>query len=156
MERQITTLFISLGLTVLSLTAAGPVQAALGEPVDSVASDEAALTTKRVSKTARSGYTVQELRSDSVTLREYVSPAGIIFAIAWNGLIHPDLTQLLGAYADEYRTTLRNVPRELGRRRQKVETNQVVVETWGQMRNLKGRCYVPALIPSGVSVDEIK
>ena len=47
-------------------------------------------------------------------------------------------------------------PREPGRRNQKVETNRIVVEKWGHMRNLQGRAYVPALIPAGVSIDEIK
>ena len=157
MKRRLTTLLIGLGLAVLFLAAAaGPVQAALGESVDSVASDQTALAAKRVSKTVRNGYTVQELRSDSVTLREYVAPTGIIFAIAWNGLIHPDLTSLLGSYAGEYRTALQHALRQHGSRHRKVETDQIVVEKWGQMRNLQGRAYVPALIPSGVSIDEIK
>jgi hypothetical protein len=102
------------------------------------------------------GYTVQELQSDSVTVREYVAPTGIVFAIAWNGLIHPDLTSLLGSYVGEYRTALQHVLRQHGSRHRKVETAQIVVEKWGQMRNLQGRAYVPALIPSGVSIDEIK
>jgi hypothetical protein len=154
MKRKLTTLLI--GLAALSLMAAGPVQAALGESFDSVASDETALVAKRASQTVRDGYTVQGLRSDSVTLREYVAPTGVIFAIAWDGLIHPDLTPLLGSFAGEYRTALRHAPREPGRRNQRVETNQIVVEKWGHMRNLQGRAYVPALIPAGVSIDEIK
>ena len=156
MKRTLTALLIGLGLAALFLTAAGPVQAALGESIDSVASDETALVAKRASKTDRNGYAVHELRSDSVTLREYVAPTGVIFAIAWNGLIHPDLTPLLGSYAGEYRTALRHSPREPGRRNQKVETNRIVVEKWGHMRNLQGRAYVPALIPAGVSIDEIE
>ena len=157
MKRRLTTLLIGLGLAVLFLmAAAGPVQAALGESVDSVASDQTALAAKRVSKMVGNGYTVQELRSDSVTVREYVAPSGVVFAIAWNGLIHPDLTSLLGTYIGEYRAALQHVPREYGSRHRKVETDQIVVEKWGQMRNLQGRAYVPALIPSGVSIDEIK
>jgi hypothetical protein len=156
MKQRLTTLLIGLGFAVFFLTAAGPVQAALGEPVDSIASDQTALAAKRVTKMVSNGYTVQELRSDSVTVREYVAPTGIIFAIAWNGLIHPDLTQLLGSYAGEYQAVLQHALREPGRRNRKVETDQVVVEKWGHMRNLQGRAYVPALIPSGVTIDEIK
>ena len=156
MKRKLITLLICLGLAAFSLAVAGPVQAALGESVDSVASDQTALAAKRVSQKVGNGYTVQELRSDTVTLREYVAPTGIVFAIAWDGLIHPDLTSLLGAYVGEYRTALQHVPRQHGSRHRRVETDQIVVEKWGQMRNLQGRAYVPALIPSGVSIDEIK
>lgn len=156
MKRRLIALLIGLGFAAFFLAAAGPVQAALGESVDSVASDQTALAAKRVTKTVRTGYTVQELRSDSVTLREYVAPTGIIFAIAWNGLIHPDLTPLLGSYAGEYRTAQQHVLRQRGSRHRRVETEQIIVEKWGHMRNLQGRAYVPALIPSGVSIDEIK
>ena len=156
MKRRFSALLIGLGLAAAFLTSAGRVEATLGEVEDSVVSDETALVAKRVSKTVRNGYTVQELRSDSVIVREYIAPTGVVFAIAWNGLIHPDLTPLLGSYADEYETAMRHASREPGRRHRQVETNRVVVEKWGHMRNLQGRAYVPALIPSGVSVDEIK
>jgi hypothetical protein len=156
MKRRLSALLIGLGLAAAYLTSAGRVEATLGEVEDSVLSDETALVAKRVSKTVRNGYTVQELRSDSVTVREYIAPTGVVFAIAWNGLIHPDLTPLLGTYADEYETAMLHASREPGRRNRQVETNRVVVEKWGHMRNLQGRAYVPALIPSGVSVDEIK
>jgi hypothetical protein len=156
MKTRLSALLLGLGLATAFLTSAGRVEATLGEVEDSVVSDETALGAKRVSKAVRNGYTVQELRSDSVIVREYIAPTGVVFAIAWNGLIHPDLTPLLGSYAGEYETALRHASREPGRRNRQVETNRVVVEKWGHMRNLQGRAYVPALIPSGVSVDEIK
>jgi hypothetical protein len=156
MKRRLA-LLIVLGLLVAFLTAAaGPVLAALGESVESIAADQAAIAAKRVSETVLDGYTVQELRSDSITLREYVAPTGIIFALTWNGLTHPDLAPLLGSYLGEYRTALEQVQRQPGSRHRKIESDQIVVEKWGQMRNLHGRAYVPALIPSGVSVDEIR
>ncbi len=106
--------------------------------------------------TVRAGYRVQEIVSDSTTIREYISPNDIVFAVAWNGLRHPDLTQLLGSYAGEYHQTLQKMPREKGHRFHRVKTNQIVVEKWGHMRNLRGRAYVPNLIPPGVRIDDIK
>jgi hypothetical protein len=156
MKRRLYALLFGLGLAAAFLTFAVRVEATLGEVEDSVVSDETALVAKRVSKTVRNGYTVQEIRSDSVIVREYIAPTGVVFAIAWNGLIHPDLTPLLGSYDDEYQTALRHTPREPGRRRLHIQTNQIVVEKWGHMRNLQGRAYIPALIPPGVNVDEIK
>ena len=91
-------------------------------------------------------------------MREYVASSGVVFGVAWNGLIRPDLTQLLGAYANEYHEALRRIlhSKGKGRNRLDVKTNRVVVQQWGHMRNLRGRAYVPSLIPSGVGVDEIR
>jgi hypothetical protein len=65
--------------------------------------------------------------------------------------------RLLGEYAVEYEEALKQMPRKkTGKRAEVVKTERVVVEKWGHMRNLQGRAYAPALIPSGVSLDEIK
>ncbi len=130
--------------------------AALGESVDTIESDREHLTAVRGAMTAHRDYTVHEIKTDSTVVREYVSPAGIIFAIAWNGLVHPDLTELLGSYAGEYQDALRQTPRKQGRRQLQVRTNRVVVQKWGHIRDLKGRAYAPDLIPPGVSIDAIK
>jgi hypothetical protein len=141
----------------MNLPATGSlVWGALGESDDSIASDEKALSAVRGVAAVRKGYTVHEIRSDSTTVREYVSPSGVVFGIAWNGRIHPDLTPLLGTYSGEYNEALGRTPREPGRRPYSVKTDRVVVEKWGHMRNLQGRAYAPALIPPGVSIDEIK
>ena len=103
------------------------------------------------------GYTVQEFASDATTVREYVAPSGIVFGVAWDGLTYPDLTPLLGSYDGEYQEALRQEPRKPGlRRHHAVRTDRVVVEKWGNLRDLRGRAYAPALIPPGVSIDEIK
>jgi len=156
MEKSHFTLFVGLCLWATLLATEAPVRATLGESDDSIASDEKALSAVRGAAAVRNGYTVHELQSNSTTIREYVSPSGVVFGIAWNGRGHPDLTPLLGSYAGEYNEALRQTPREPGRRPFSVKTDRVVVEKWGHMRNLKGRAYAPALIPPGVSVDEIK
>ncbi|MGD0915174.1 MAG: DUF2844 domain-containing protein [Thermodesulfobacteriota bacterium] len=155
MKIRIYSLFFSLGLLAAMLATAYRVQATLGESADSVESDREALSAARSATTFRKEYTIQEIDFDATIVREYVSPSGMVFAIAWNGLVHPDLTQLLGSYADEYERALAKAPREWDRSRHRVKTNQVVVEKWGHMRNLQGRAYAPALIPPGVSLDEI-
>jgi hypothetical protein len=156
MKKRIDSLFVVIVLSVAIVATAHRARAALGESVDSVESDRKAFSAVRGAITAHNEYTVHQVDSDSTVVREYVSASGLVFAVAWNGLVHPDLTQLLGSYAGEYERGLEQTPREPGRRRLQVKTNQVVVEEWGHMRNLQGRAYVPALIPSGVSVDEIK
>lgn len=156
MKRRLYILAVSLSLLAAPFATARLVSATLGESVDSVTTDRKALSAAQGATTIPAGYTVQEIVSDSTTVREYVSLNDIVFAIAWNGLSNPDLTQLLGSYAGEYHQALQSTPRERGHRSSRVTTNRLVVEKWGHMRNLQGRAYVPSLIPPGVSVDDIK
>jgi hypothetical protein len=149
-------LLLGLSLALTILAAAQQAQATLGESADSVAVDRKALSAVPGATTISQGYTVHEVRSEATTVREYVSPSGVVFGIAWNGLTHPDLTPLLGSYTDEYQKALGQSQRQPGRRHVQVKTDRVVVEKWGHMRNLQGRAYAPALIPQGVSIDEIK
>lgn len=149
-------LFLAFILPALVFGNARRVQATLGEAADSVESDRTALSAVRQSTTSVDGYSIHEIRSEAVTVREYVSASGVVFAIVWKGLIRPDLKHLLGSYASEYEKALEQTPTQKGSRRLKVKTSRIIVEKWGHMRSLQGRAYVPALIPVGVSVDDIK
>jgi hypothetical protein len=51
---------------------------------------------------------------------------------------------------------LQGTPHRPGVRHSSVKGDDVVVERWGQVRNLQGRAYAPVLIPTGVNIDEIK
>ncbi|HYA85955.1 MAG TPA: DUF2844 domain-containing protein [Nitrospirota bacterium] len=153
MKKMLYALFLSVCLFVTAERA----YAALGGSLDPVESDRKVLAGVRGATTVSSAYSVREIVSDATTVREYASPEGIVFGLAWNGLVYPDLRQLLGSYAEEYQTALSQVPRQPGGRRHVlVRTSRVVVEKWGHMRNLQGRAYALDLIPQGVSVDEIK
>ncbi len=143
-------------LALLALVVAAPARAALGEPASSIATDRSALRAKARATVSRDGYSVEEMRTGSVTLREYVSPDGRVFAIAWDGLAHPDLKPLLGAYAAEYEAASRAAPRTPGRRSQRLRSDRLVVERWGHMRDRHGRAYDPALLPAGVTLDAIR
>jgi hypothetical protein len=141
---------------VVVLATAQFAHAILGENADTIASDRKTLAAVHKASTPRRGYTVEEMASESTAVREYVSPSGVVFGIAWNGIVHPDLTQLLGSYSGEYTAALREAPRTQGRRSRRLVTDNVVVETWGHMRNLRGRAYAPNLVPGGVRIDEIE
>ena len=156
MKRKLFALVLGLCLSAAIFAFAKHANATLGESADSIESDRDVLSAVRHAAAVRNGYTVEEVDSGSTIIREYISPAGVVFAIAWNGLIHPDLDQLLGSYIDEYRKALQQTPRTPGQRHIQLKTDRIVVEKWGHMRNLQGRAYDPALIPSGVSIDEIK
>ncbi len=147
---------LSAAVCMIIATASGTASATLGESVGSIASDQKAMSALSGSSTVRQGYTVQEVKSESTAVREFVSPSGIVFGIAWNGLVHPDLSQLLGTYFPEYDKAVKQKRRVPGRRSSRIRTDRLVVETWGHMRNLQGRAYDPSLIPTGVSIDDIK
>jgi hypothetical protein len=129
--------------------------ATLGEGPDSVAKDRKALSTVKRAATSHDNYTVHESSSKATTVREYLSPAGVVFAVAWNGMTPPDLSTLLGSYHQQYQSAKRLVARQHGHKRSRVAAEGVVVETWGHMRNLQGRAYVPELVPAGVAINEI-
>lgn len=143
-------------LAAVGVLAAPPARAALGEAEDSVSSDRAALTAVARGKTDRGAYTVHELERGATTIREYVSPQGIVFAVTWAGLANPDLRTLLGAYAAEYEQAAGQAPRVKGKRARRVAADHVVVDRWGHMRDVHGRAYAPGLVPEGVSLDEIR
>jgi hypothetical protein len=149
-------LLLCLVISAAILVAVRPALATLGRSADSVDSDRRALSSVHGGTTVHNGYSVQEIDDRGTTVREYISPDGIVFAVAWNGIRHPDLTTLLGSYAGPYDQALRKTPWQPGARHLSLKADGVVVEKWGQVRNLGGRAYVPNLIPAGVSVDEIR
>jgi len=133
-----------------------PAGATLGGQADSIEEDRRVLAASRVTVRPQNGYSIHEYSQDGTDIREYISPSGIVFGIAWNGMTHPDLAQLLGSYYVKYTGALARTPRPVGQRRLMVKENDVVVEKWGHMRNLQGRTYAPGLLPPGVTLDDIK
>ena len=150
-----TTLFLCLILLAGLISLPRQARATLGEGAASIARDRQALSAVKKATTSHTKYTVQEVASDAATVRQYLNSSGVVFAVAWNGLVHPDLSTLLGSYASEYQDAKRKAARKHGQKRLKVQGDRVIVETWGHMRNLQGRAYLPSLMPEGVSVDEI-
>ena len=131
--------------------------ATLGEPVVSIESDQVTVPAAHQKQGAtRAAYTLHELESGATTIREYVSPSGIVFGLAWNGLTHPKLDTLLGSYFADYQVAAAHTARQRGQRRQLVQGSRVIVQKWGHMRDLHGRAYDPSLLPAGVSADEIQ
>ena len=155
MNLRFGTIYVFVAL--MTLATAGKAEATLGEPAESIARDGAAMAAA-VPRAAvsRANYTVQEFSSNATTVREYLTPSGVVFAVAWNGLVHPDLKVLLGSYDEEYRSALCQQTRKRGQRHAQVKSDRVIVETWGHMRNLQGRAYLPAMVPEGVSLYEIR
>jgi hypothetical protein len=149
MKKSILILFLCFLLILAICSLPRQVQATLGESVNSVPSNKKSLSAVRSAEKISSKYTVYEFQYDTITIREYASPSGIIFGIAWIGLTHPNLIPLLGTYATEHKKALSQVKRQHGSKHVKVKSENIVVEKWGHMRKLQGRAYAPDLMPKG-------
>jgi hypothetical protein len=94
------------------------------------------------------------MQAESGTLvREFVSPQGKVFGVAWQGPVKPDLQQVLGSYYDEF---MKNAPQRRAHGPVTIEAPGLVVQFGGHMRALTGRAYVPEMVPDGVRPEEIK
>ena len=128
--------------------------AALGGDESSIKADQAHMRASvRIARTAT--HAVHELQTPSGHLiREYVSPTGTVFGIAWQGASKPDLKQLLGDHFEE----LQQAMQRRGVRRGPVVINELglVFEMGGHMRAFAGRAYLPQLLPAGVQAEAIR
>src|SRR5271170_675169 len=79
-----------------------PALAALGGDQTSVATDMAKMKAS-VKVTSTKAFTVHEIKSTNrIVVREYVSPDGKVFGVAWQGPFMPDLQQILGTYFQQF------------------------------------------------------
>ena len=87
-------------------------------------------------------------------VREYTNSAGVVVAVAWNGPGMPDLQDLLGQHFDAFAN--RPASANSSHRHAILNTEDLVVESHGQMRAFYGRAYLPKLLPVGASLEQIK
>ncbi len=104
------------------------------------------------------GYTVHEIESgNGIIVREYVSPSGKVFAVAWQGPWLPDMRQLLSTYFQQYQQAQQQqMNSHTGRKPLAIRQPGLVLQSGGHMRAFKGRAYIPDLLPAGVTPEEIQ
>lgn len=129
--------------------------AALGGDVSSVETDTAQFHgTARIMKMTT--HSVHEIRTATgVTLREYISPSGQVFGVAWQGRANPDLRQVLGPYYEEMVEASRSAGQLRGRPFI-IELPNLVVQMSGTMRAHFGRAFDPKLLPAQVQPADIR
>lgn len=127
--------------------------AALGERPFSAAADR--MQTQAAPQITPLGkYTVEQIVMPSgTTVKEFVLPTGVVFAVAWLGPTMPDLRQLLGQQFDRYIEATKLTHRRRGP--VTIEQPDLVVHSGGRMRSFVGNAYLPTLLPEGVSITEI-
>ena len=140
-------------LTAMTTLASISANAVLGGMEATVQADQQQMgATQRVLRPGP--YTLHEMQAPTGTVvREYVSPAGMVFGVAWQGPAMPDLRQLLGGNFDRY---VAAVAQRKARGPVVVELPGLVVHSGGNMRAFVGRAYIPEALPQGVTADSIQ
>ena len=155
-----TPLILSAGLFFASLILPSRASASLSGDVASVDADQQQMKAARAVH-AYAKYSVHEITTPYGTVvREYVSPAGQVFGVAWRGPFLPNLQQLLGSNYAKFAQAAQDV-RDAHPRRSRnlpvtVEQPDLFVHSAGHMRAFIGHAYVPGMIPQGVEAQEIR
>jgi hypothetical protein len=141
--------------------------AALGDNAASVLADQARMKGTLSSVDNRT-YVLHEITMASgAKVREYVTPGGAVFGVAWEGQFPPNLEQLLGPYYQQAQqavaqqttatqTQQDGVPVRRGRGPMAIQTPGLVLYQTGHMRSFHGVAYIPQLVPQGVQASEIR
>jgi hypothetical protein len=147
---------VVLGIALVVIACPFSARASLGSNVASVESDRAQMKgATRIEQ--RPAYDVHEISTaEGTRVREFVSPAGNVFGVAWQGQFSPDMRQLLGAHFDEYEAGVKALKSSyVGRRPLDLHLPGLVVQKNGHMRAYNGRAYIPEQVPAGVKVEEL-
>jgi len=138
----------------LMLMGSVPAWAALGENVASVDADVQVLGGKR-QMVAKVGYNLHQITmSDGSLVNEFVSPAGTVFGVSWQGHFMPNLQQLLGTYMTSYQQGQRT--QVVRRRAVTIQGDNFVFSSMGHMRSFRGRAYVPGLVPANLTPEVVQ
>ncbi|MEX3669062.1 DUF2844 domain-containing protein [Paraburkholderia phenoliruptrix] len=90
----------------------------------------------------------QTVDANGVTIREYLLPANVVFAVSWDGPVRPDMRALLGSYFTNYVAAGQNGVRGSG---PLIEGNDDFrIESAGRLGRFFGMAWVPRLVPAGV------
>ena len=132
-----------------------PAHAALGGDLTSVDTDGQHMKAQLHLTTTNASYVVHEIQTaNGMVVREYVSPAGKVFAVSWRGPTLPDLQQLLGSHYEDYQNAA-NAPHP-GHRHLSIDRADLVVHSSGRLRAFHGFAYLPAEFPANLSINDLK
>ena len=134
---------------------AAPAWAVLGETELSVSADRQFLR-GQIRDEVHPGYRLHQITDgNGAVVREYVSPAGKVFGVSWQGHYVPNMQQLLGSYftyLQQYAQT------QTGRHGGPliIQKDNFVFSSGGHMRWRYGRAYVPSLLPTNLSPEVVQ
>lgn len=110
----------------------------------------------RQTPSSNGNYTIHETTLPTGTIvRQYVSTAGVVFAVTWSGPFKPDLRQLMGPHFD---TMIARQAGQVNAGHRFVSQHEadLVVESGGHPRSFVGRAYLPSALPACIIVQDIQ
>lgn len=104
---------------------------------------------------AAAQYTVREANDvDGVTIREYVLPTNVVFAVTWHGPVRPDMSELLGSYFANFVNASDGRARGIGPMVQ--HNGDFHIESAGHTGYVFGKAYLPRLVPANVRMENLQ
>jgi hypothetical protein len=148
------------GVVLASLLLPSRAAAALGGDVTSVEADQQQMKAKRAVR-ASASYSVHEITTPYGTVvREYVSPDGKVFGVAWRGPFLPNFQQLLGdsyaTFAQAAQDARSAQPRRSRNAPLMVAQPGLVMHSGSHTRAYVGHAYVPGMILQDIDAQEIR
>jgi len=143
------------GVLLILALGAGQGWAALGDTEASVSADGRVLR-GQVQVETHDAYLLHQINCPvGVVVREYVSPAGKVFGVSWQGPFVPDMRQLLGSYFTHLQQYAQAQTAHHGGPLI-IQKDDFVFSSGGHMRWYHGRAYVPSLMPTNVSAEVVR
>ncbi|VVD27295.1 DUF2844 domain-containing protein [Paraburkholderia dioscoreae] len=100
-------------------------------------------------------YTVRMSRdANGVTVREYVLPANVVFAVTWDGPVRPDMSALLGSYFPN--AVAASAARARGTGPLIERNGDFQIESAGAPGHASGKAFLPRLVPANVRVEDLQ
>jgi hypothetical protein len=102
-----------------------------------------------------SSYSVHESRdADGITVREYVLPDNVVFAVTWQGPVRPDMSALLGSYFPNFVSAGEERLRGTGALIQR--NGELQIESAGRPGHFFGTAYLPRLMPADLRANNLQ
>jgi hypothetical protein len=94
--------------------------------------------------------------ANGISVRQYVSSAGNVYAVSWHGPAMPDVEALLGSYYARYRNSASTSQGGNGLHASRVSQGDLVVESGVRLREFIGRAWLTSAMPAGVMASDIE
>jgi hypothetical protein len=91
---------------------------------------------------------------DGVTVHEYASLDGIVFAVTWSGPVRPDMAALLGSYFPNVASAARRGRRGTGPLVER--SGELQIESIGHQGQFTGKAWLPRLVPARVDIGDLE